>query len=248
MENNTVNNSINEPVQKPASCQKCNGSKPALIALICIVIIALVGVGGYALFKNLTSENDKLQKQIQDLQAIVNSDSKDEKTTEKTTEKTVEKPVEKECEGITFEQYVNGIKEAISNLPDGEEYRHDWRSVPGNGEGFTSYTSYIDNNGDLYLNNNKIASGVIDQRIIFLGNGGQTYYVFFVREDGTVSRTGNIFENSTNPKIFDNILGLKNIISVHGMANAGGSNVAFTDFEGNLLTVKNPVNDIIEVK
>ncbi len=121
-----------------------------------------------------------------------------------------------------------------------------------------SHTSIgLDNKGTLYYlsDNNKdiIATNVLDYEFLYSGNGGQKY-LYFIREDGTVSSTdiyiipsndNELHFDKNNMNIQDNIGGYINIIGfIEGIVSTCGDEICddaaspmFVDINGNMYNI-----------
>lgn len=109
-------------------------------------------------------------------------------------------------------------------------------------------------NGDLYYTGQEgtskelIASNVLNFEFVHSGNGGRKY-LYFIKEDGTVSSAGYFMDNQndtvkkdTNSQVINNIGNYKNIVDIIEVGfedktvpvDGGGPSIVFIDINGNM--------------
>ena len=213
-----------------------NGLKIAT-AIACIVAFCGIGFGVYGMMQGLNKDSriSDLENQIKELSAV-KPDSNEE-----------EEGSEPNLVGVSsFESFSNNLINKIKALDDTVQFYKQETKILDWSE--KQFRAKIDKDANLvltwnnYNNEEVLAENVIDFEFVVFGNGGGDTYLYFINQDGSVSKTEdlqNVEENA--PAITNNIGNYKEVISIqttHGNYPYGsdGFYASFTDFNGNILS------------
>ena len=216
-----------------------NNQKGWKIATIVTSVVAICGIGFgvYGMMQGLNKDSRifDLENQIKELSAVKPDSNKEEEGSEPN------------LVGVSsFESFSNNLINKIKALDDTVQFykqetkRLDWSEK--------QFRAKIDKDANLvliwnnYKNEEVLAENVIDFEFVVFGNGGGNTYLYFINQDGSVSKTEdlqNVEENA--PAITNNIGNYKEVISIqttHGNYPYGsdGFYASFTDFNGNILS------------
>ena len=218
--------------------KKKNGNGLKIVtAIACIVAVCGIGFGVYGMMQGLNKDSriSDLENQIKELSAI-KPDSNDE-----------EEESEPNLVGVSsFESFSNNLINKIKALDDTVQFYKQETKILDWSE--KQFRAKIDKDANLvlkwnnYKNEEVLAENVIDFEFVVFGNGGGDTYLYFINQDGSVSKTEdlqNVEENA--PAITNNIGNYKEVISIqttHGNYPYGpdGFYASFTDFNGNILS------------
>ena len=228
--------SVAAPVVDDSNQNNRKGWKIATI-VTSVVAICGIGFGVYGMMQGLNKDSriSDLENQIKELSAVRPDSNKEEEGSEPN------------LVGVSsFESFSNNLINKIKALDDTVQFykqetkRLDWSEK--------QFRAKIDKDANLvliwnnYKNEEVLAENVIDFEFVVFGNGGGNTYLYFINQDGSVSKTEdlqNVEENA--PAITNNIGNYKEVISIqttHGNYPYGsdGFYASFTDFNGNILS------------
>ena len=228
--------SVAAPVVDDSNQNNRKGWKIATI-VTSVVAICGIGFGVYGMMQGLNKDSriSDLENQIKEL-SVVKPDSNEE-----------EEESEPNLVGVSsFESFSNNLINKIKALDDTVQFYKQETKILDWSE--KQFRAKIDKDANLvliwnnYKNEEVLAENVIDFEFVVFGNGGGDTYLYFINQDGSVSKTEdlqNVEENA--PAITNNIGNYKEVISIqttHGNYPYGsdGFYASFTDFNGNILS------------
>ena len=217
--------------------QKSGNSLKIATAIACIAAVCGIGFGVYGMMQGLNKDSriSDLENQIKGLSAVKSDSNKEEEGSEPN------------LVGVSsFESFSNNLINKIKALDDTVQFYKQETKILDWSE--KQFRAKIDKDANLvliwnnYKNEEVLAENVIDFEFVVFGNGGGDTYLYFINQDGSVSKTEdlqNVEENA--PAITNNIGNYKEVISIqttHGNYPYGsdGFYANFTDFNGNILS------------